>query len=144
MQPFRNAQAPQNDAERTEHGFFQPYSEFAKAIRTWFIAYGIGAPVLLLGNDSVLESVADAGALRTVTLLFLSGVTIQVLTAIVYKHAMWHLYFGERDVTHRQTRLYRLSRRISAEYHVGEIFVDIVSFLLFVWATALVVSAIAG
>lgn len=32
-------------------GFFEPYSDFAQLLRSWFIAYGIGVPALLLTSD---------------------------------------------------------------------------------------------
>ena len=77
-------------AVREETGFFQAYAEFAKTLRTWFIAYGIGAPALVLSNKDLWITVKNSGCLAYIAFLFLVGVAFQVIRAFIYKNAMWH------------------------------------------------------
>ncbi len=38
-------------------GYYKVYEEYSKTLRTWFVAYGIGAPVLVLNNDELRRAV---------------------------------------------------------------------------------------
>jgi hypothetical protein len=31
--------------------YFEEYSEYAKTLRIWLVAYGVGAPVVILSNE---------------------------------------------------------------------------------------------
>ncbi len=75
-----------------EVGFYEAYASFARTLRTWFIAYGIGAPVLLFNQEQTWKHLGELGVRRSVCAIFLIGVAIQVVQAIVYKSAMWKLY----------------------------------------------------
>jgi len=115
-------------------GFFQPYAEYAKTVRTWFVAYGIGAPVVLYANPALLEAVKKSGVLSTAVFFLLCGATIQIIKALVYKHAMWHLYVGEIDEDHQNSWWYKAADRVSEAY-VIEAIVDIATLLSFGIAT---------
>ena len=74
---------------------FEPYSEFARTLRTWFVGYGVGAPALVLTQAELRQRLANAGDLPTLGAFFLSGVFLQVLLTLIYKTAMWELYMVE-------------------------------------------------
>ena len=52
---------------------FGAYLEYNKVLRTWFVEFGIGGPVLFLVNESLAKRVAAAGTLRCLVLMFLLG-----------------------------------------------------------------------
>jgi len=124
----------QEEPARDDTGFFQPYSEFAKNLRTWFLAYGIGAPALLLSNQTAWAAVKQGGQLRIVAALFLIGVALQIAEALLYKHAMWHLYFAELDSRHKGSGWYKAADWLSNAYAL-ELLIDLGTVALFVAAT---------
>ena len=117
-----------------ESGFFAPYAEFAKTLRTWFVAYGIGAPVVVLSNDKLRETLRLSGEARTVTSLFLMGVGVQVAAALIYKMCMWYLYLAELQPRLHETRRYRISVYVSEAFGI-ELFFDLVTLGAFGIAT---------
>jgi hypothetical protein len=70
-----------NEASKTPRvdSLINAYDEFAKTLRTWLVAYGIGGPVLLLTNETVRQAIAKSGAARCIAGTFLLGVGLQVL-----------------------------------------------------------------
>lgn len=42
------------------------YEEHSKTLRTWLVAYGIGAPVLFITNDKVWKAIASSGSAEEV------------------------------------------------------------------------------
>jgi len=127
--------------DREETGYYQAYAEFAKTLRTWFIAYGIGAPALVLSNKDLWNLVKGSGSLTWIAVLFLLGVTFQVIEAFIYKTAMWHLYVGESDEEHMKTWWYRMADRVSESYQL-ELFFDIGAFVFFAIATIVLVTTL--
>jgi len=127
--------------QREETGFYQAYAEFAKTLRTWFIAYGIGAPALVLSNNDLWNTVKGSGSLITIAVLFLLGVTFQVIEAFIYKTAMWHLYVAESDDEHRKTWWYTMADKVAESYKL-ELFFDIGAFVSFAVATIVLVSTL--
>lgn len=78
---------PVNRAE-----FYKVYDEYAKNLRAWFVAYGVGGPVLILTQEKVSQVVIESGSGRVVALFFLAGVVLQVLLSLVNKWANWGVY----------------------------------------------------
>lgn len=117
-----------------ESDFYAPYAEFAKTLRTWLIAYGIGVPALLVSTDKCWDKIAATGQMRTLGIVFLSGVAIQVVVALLYKSLMWQLYIAEVHPEREQTWLYQFAQKAS-DLFWPEFLLDILSFGLFAWAT---------
>lgn len=128
--------------DKDDAGFFQPYAEFAKNLRTWFLAYGVGAPVLLISNQTAWTSVKDAGQIRLVSILFLLGVAIQITQALVYKHTMWHLYAGELSENHKKSDWHKVACWISESYPL-ELIIDLATMTLFITATIILFFSLA-
>ncbi len=70
-----------------EQGFYAAYEEHTKTLRTWLVAYGIGAPVLFITHDTLMKAVQKSGEGRSLGLLFLIGVAIQVVLAALNKRS---------------------------------------------------------
>ncbi len=123
--------------ERTadlEHGLFEAYSSATTNLRTWLVAYGIGAPVLFLSNESLWRALAVAQCASCVGVLFLGGVVLQVLIALINKNAMWFCYFGEAKPAFKSSRTYKAFDWISEQFWI-DIILDILSIVLFIAAT---------
>lgn len=131
------------NAPREEAGFYDAYAGFARNLRTWFIAYGIGGPVLFISQSYVTEALVKRGAAREVAYAFLGGVVVQITAALLYKTAMWYCYQGELDPAFKESRRFRLASFISCAYWL-EVFLDLVTSALFAWATWRVLSVITG
>src|SRR2546426_7954213 len=58
---------------KEESGFYEPYAALARNLRTWFIAYGIGGPVIFLTNEPAAKALYSAGVGRSVAYCFLGG-----------------------------------------------------------------------
>jgi hypothetical protein len=128
-----NSTNPTSGAKE-EKGYYEPYTHFAKTLRTWFIAYGIGVPAVLLTSNNALGLVVASGNARGVAILFLVGVCLQVGLAMLYKFAMWQLYSAELDSDHTKTLCYSVGAWISDRYWL-ELSADLATLALFAWAT---------
>jgi hypothetical protein len=120
--------------EKEETGFDEAYLSHARTLRTWFVAYGIGVPVLLLHQDKLLDKLLHSPQTRMIAACFLLGVAVQVATSIVYKAAMWHLYRAEYQAEVKQRRLYPLFEWVS-EAFLLEFSLDVLTTVLFVVGT---------
>lgn len=123
-----------------DSGFYEPYIQYARTLRAWFVAYGIGVPVLLVSQEFIAKAIIKAGTGELITWLFLIGVAVQVLAAFLYKYAMSYLYFDEFGGELEGTRRLRCAIWLSNAIWLEMLF-DVVSVVLFSWGTFLVVAA---
>jgi hypothetical protein len=114
--------------------YLQAYSEYAKVLRTWFVAYGIGGPVLLFTNDALSRALKSSGKAKIVAVFFLAGVVLQVVLAAVNKVAMWALYYGEIQRTFKSRRRYKIGFWFSEAFWI-HLSIDLVTMFLFALAT---------
>ena len=125
--------------EKKDGGYFEGYAQFAGVLRTWLIAYGIGGPVLFATQSRLADKLFETSQARFIAILFLSGVFLQVIVALLYKGAMWYLYVGEEDAKIRKKRRYKISDWLSEAFWL-EILFDLASIALFTWATIFVLT----
>jgi hypothetical protein len=123
-----------------EFAFYQPYAEFAKTLRTWFVAYGIGAPVLMLTNKDLWAALQRSGSARSIAEFFLAGAFLQIFQALLYKHAMWTLYSAEITPTEKNDRTYKMADWLSSATWIEVVF-DSASLVLFGVGTYLMAAA---
>jgi hypothetical protein len=116
---------------------FTAYQWHANTLRTWFVAYGIGAPVLFLTQEKVWAKFSQSDYCGAVAGLFLTGVGLQVLLAMLNKTIMWLLYFGSLEPETRAGRWWHLAADRVSEWIWLDILVDLVSFAAFAAATVL-------
>ena len=117
--------------------YFRVFEEYSKTVKGWFIAYGIGAPVLFLTQEKVSEKIIESGEAKLIVLLFLSGVVIQVFIALVNKWNNWYIYLkydNSKEYNH-QGMLVTFCCKLSRQVWI-DILIDILSFCLFFFATA--------
>ena len=130
-----------NQENSQDSAFYDPYKSFATSLRAWFIAYGIGAPILFLSNEFTQKAIAEYQLNKLLIFLFLSGVVIQTIQALLYKHVMWHLYMGEGNTSYHSKLLYKVSDKISEAYWLETIF-DLSTVCVYVLGTWHVLKAL--
>ena len=135
-------------------GHFANYAEYSKTFRSWMVAYGIGGPVLLLTNKDAPDALAKSPHLQLIITLFVLGVGLQILLALINKWAAWHMYKGafslyQRDTRdpeydgHEKSKLYGLWRIINKQSWI-DFFVDVGALAAFSWATWVVLRVLLG
>jgi hypothetical protein len=118
------------------------YFEHAKVLRTWFVAYGVGAPVLLFTNDRFVAALKASGTAKFAATLFLLGVTFQIFLASLNKAAMWTLYFGSTRESFKAKRRYKFALWLGEAFWI-DLIVDLSTMLFFGLATWRVFSIVA-
>ncbi|HEV2801147.1 MAG TPA: hypothetical protein VGW12_11660 [Pyrinomonadaceae bacterium] len=120
--------------------YFPSYSEHAKTLRTWFVAYGIGGPVVLLSSDKAWNSLVLSGCSPYIGFLFLTGGIIQILSALLNKHSMWLLYLeeaaGGKKPDNERSLIFKLADWYSVQTWI-DVLSDAYTLILFGWATRL-------
>jgi hypothetical protein len=82
----------EEDDEDDASGTFDAYFEYNRILRTWFVVFGVGGPVLFLTNEKISTQLIRVNQFRLVVVLFLVGVGLQVFGAFVNKVANWYVF----------------------------------------------------
>jgi len=114
--------------------YLSAHTEFSKSLRTWFVAYGIGAPVLLLTNKEIANTLKESGNARAIAAIFLVGVCLQVMLATANKTSMWGIYYGETNPLFKNTRRYKSAWWFSEAYWI-DLVIDVTTMGAFGAAT---------
>lgn len=133
-------------------GHFDNYAEYSKTFRSWMVAYGIGGPVLLLTSKDAPQNIAKSPHLRLIVTLFVLGVAMQILLALINKWAAWHMYKGAFSIyqkiegdpdcdNHHDTKRYKLWKWINRQSWI-DFWFDVTAVILFSIATWLVLNAL--
>jgi hypothetical protein len=122
-------------------GHFDNYAEYSKTLRSWLVAYGIGAPVLFLTGKDVPDKIAKSPQLQLIIVLFVGGVALQTVLAFVNKWAAWHMYKGDLDVFYRKKRAYKFWSWVNDQNWI-DISIDLISIGSFSIATDIVLNTL--
>ena len=126
--------APTSPQKKEETGYYEPYADYHRNLRLWFLAYGIGMPVFRTQVPDAIAALKTAHALREVMALFLFGVIVQILIALLYKTAMWYLYMEELGDLTKNSKRVRISAWLSEAYWLEALF-DVITLGAFGYAT---------
>ena len=126
-----------------ESGFYEPYAYFSRTLRAWLVAYGIGAPILIISQDHLSNKILSSGLGNEITIWFLAGVCIQVIAAILYKYSMGFIYFSELDSSLVNTKRYEIADWLSEAFWL-ELLFDVVAIVCFIRGTYLVIKVVIG
>ena len=116
------------------------YLEYNKILRTWFVAFGIGGPALLLVNKDAAQRLATLGELTWVAGLFLAGAALQIFGALVNKTANWYVYQSVHDEQNKSRIQYVVANFIIEQFWI-DVFLDFLTAASFGWATWLLLTA---
>lgn len=114
--------------------YFNVYAELSKTLRTWLVAYGIGAPIVLLTNAGFSAVIRKAGDSKYIAGAFLVGVAAQVALAAINKVSMWALYYGETQPAYKMTRRFKFAHLVSETFAI-DLLLDLGTIIGFAWAT---------
>ena len=114
--------------------YFEVYKYHASMLRTWLVAYGIGAPVIVLTNEHIWLALQKSKYSSLISWLYLIGVAIQICITAINKYVMWASYYGESHPEFLDTKRYRLAKCIRGLIIIDFI-IDLGSILLFSAAT---------
>jgi len=121
--------------ERQEYG--EAFERYESMLRTWFVAYGIGGPILLMTQTSLRTRFLAAPNCACIAILFLLGVAFQVIENFLYKMATWYQYRGEVKPEIKSGIMYKFSK-LGEDCYCIDIFFDWATFVLFFIATYMV------
>jgi len=125
----------QNTKKPIDLKHFDTYIEYAKILRTWLVAYGIGAPALILTNEKITANLLDKPSIKCFAMAFLAGVILQVFLASLNKIIMWCCYYGEEvDPDFQETKRFKVAYYISSQFWI-DIVIDVSTMLAFGYAT---------
>lgn len=122
----------------TEAAFFANYAEYAKTLRAWLVAYGVGGPVLLITNKELLVALKASAHRNCIVDLFLVGVALQVTLAFINKWCAWHMYVGEYELAYQSRTRYKFWSWLNDRSWIDMLF-DGGSMVAFAISTCLVV-----
>jgi len=100
---------------------FDAYLDYAKTLRAWFIAYGVGAPVLFLTKKEVADKLAQSPSKDLIVYLFLVGVCLQILISLANKWGNWYVYAFKTKSSSKETKPYKF-----AHWFIYQFWIDIV------------------
>ena len=81
-------------------GYIEQFNFYLRDLRTWFVAYGIGGPVLFLTQEKIRAAIAGSGSGRSIAFLFLLGVAFQIASSVLGKWTSWIQYANTKDGSH--------------------------------------------
>ncbi|NED66170.1 hypothetical protein G3I15_35110 [Streptomyces sp. SID10244] len=122
------------DGTDQKEGLFQNYNEYSKSLRTWFVAYGIGGPVLFLSNEKIASHLTGTAEAVYIVSSFLIGVALQILLSMINKWVAWHMYAGAGDNEYKKSCRYKIWCEIGHLSWIDILF-DVLSAVFFVIAT---------
>ena len=123
--------------------YLDSYRSFSTTLRTWLVAYGIGAPVLFASQDAFSSLLTNKEIVFKVICLFLVGVSTQIISALLNKISMWYIMWGAMNEDFKSEKRYTLSDWYSEQLWI-EIVFDILSIVVFAWSTVLVLIELIG
>ena len=125
---------PQPNIE-DEKQFLEAYGIHATTLRNWLVAYGIGAPVLFLTNETLAVRLAQSPNTSAVVGLFLWAIGLQVGMAALNKAIMWACYYRERNLAQCHNKLpFRFAYWLSEQF-VIDLIMDLATLALLLWGT---------
>lgn len=64
-----------DEREKQKLEYFESYNEYNKILRSWFVAFGIGGPVIFLTNDALYVDFLELDKRGCIFTLFLVGLS---------------------------------------------------------------------
>lgn len=121
--------------------YLNAYSDYARTLRLWLVAYGVGTPAFFVSEEWVWVALNQKGYGANLLAFFALGVISQIALAFVNKYSMWFIYRGEQTPHYRDSLGYRIACTLSdTEY--TDIACDVFSIVCFCVGTYYLLAAI--
>lgn len=111
------------------------YRAHAASLRAWFLAFGVGAPLLLYGTEEVWWCIAATDDLQYPALAFASGIATQVLGAFLDKYGDWFGLTASQVGEASLARPYRAFLNFWMTHDWPSWLLDLATMVGFGWAT---------
>ena len=118
--------------------YFKVYEEYAKVLRAWLVAYGVGGPILFLTNDSIYTKISTSNISKLTIYAFFVGVALQIFIAILNKYMNWYLHYGENNQIIKSSISYKICYWVSDQVWI-DILCDLGAIALFGYATLTII-----
>jgi len=128
---YKHATKPE-DIDRDS--YYKVYDDYAKNLRNWFVAYGIGGPVLFLTQESITEKIVQSGYARYIVYAFLFGVAFQILLSLINKYNNYTIYSLSESEELMKTKKFKRAECISNQFWIDKL-LDLLTVVAFGYAT---------
>ena len=118
---------------------FDQYWKHSSVLRNWFVAYGIGALVLVIYNDGTFFK--DPQKRNVFVGAIVIGISLQILLTFLNKVIHWFVYYGKNLGEFQKTRWYRWSYSITKCF-VIDIVIDILTMVFYVRALVVFIKSL--
>jgi hypothetical protein len=119
----------------------EAYRCHSSTLRNWYVAFGIGAPVLFLSNEYLWKKIITSCNFEVIGFTFFLGAVFQVLLSFLDKYASWVGYYERATGNDKGTVIHAI-----AEWWIKDDFfsiaLDLGSLALFGFATFLAFSSV--
>jgi len=113
-----------DNGERQKKEYLESYHQYNRILRSWFVAFGIGGPVIFLTNDRLYEDFLSLSGKVFIINLFLLGLSIQIFIVFVNKLANWYKY------SHTEGCCYNIANWLIGQFWI-DILCDVSTMLVF-------------
>lgn len=141
--PNTDNREPTDSERRDAEGYYKAYEGHSAILRTWLVAYGIGAPVLFMTNESIQNQVADSALQWWIAGFFLTGVFLQIVITALNKYAMWTVQHGLLNPSYQETHKYKRANAVKDRIDL-DFWIDMGTIVLFLLATAMLFAVAVG
>ena len=122
--------------------YLEIYASFSRNLRGWLIAFGVGAPVLLVSQESVATRLSASPRFEFIVWTFFVGLTSQILAVFFYKMTLGGLYLGEEGQYSKDGRWWKFCYWSYRQQWL-ELIPDVVTLVAYAVAVYMVVVALA-
>lgn len=113
----------------------EKYTEYNKHLRTWLLAFGIGAIVLLVTTEELAQPLKQAQSFGLVAMLLLTGAILQILIAFINKTSNWYQFDLQNHASKsRLIRRWQASWAWIGNHYWIDFVIDVASLLAYVIA----------
>jgi len=120
-----------NNSREEAKEYFDQYWQHASVLRNWFVAYGIGALVLVVHDNGSFFITSSHRHLFVLCIAY--GIALQIVLTFVNKLVHWFAYYGSHHEHFTRTKRYKCSYQIS-EWFYFDIAFDIFTILFYTGA----------
>jgi hypothetical protein len=133
--------SPSSPPSSLKDDYKEAYRYHSSTLRNWYVAFGIGAPVLFLSNEYLWNKIVNSCNFEVIGFTFFLGVAFQVLLALFDKYASWVGYYERATGNNKHGIIHTI-----AEWWIQDDFfsfaLDLGSLALFGCATFLAFSVV--
>jgi len=83
-------------SENYKKEYLESYRGYNQILRSWFVAFGIGGPIIFLTNDALYVDFLKLDDKGCIVALFFVGLFAQILVSFLNKIANWYIYSDEK------------------------------------------------